>query len=100
MVDCDNRTIDGHDQLATFVQDHQRDCDQYLPLLLMYYRSAVQETTKCTPAILMFGQELRVSLDLLSRDPQGEQVDKSYPEYVMRLRASLQTVHNFACVHQ
>ena len=52
-------------QLATFVQDHQKDCNRHLPLLFMSYLSAVHETTKFTPAMLMFGRELHVLLDLL-----------------------------------
>ena len=53
MVECYNRTIEA--QLATFVQDHQRDWDRYLPVLLMSYCSAVNETTNFTLAMLMFG---------------------------------------------
>ena len=98
MVERYNRTIEA--QLATFDQDHQRDWDRHLPLLLMSYRSAVHETTKFTPAMLMFGRELRVPLDLLIGRPQEEPEDRGYPEYVERLTESVQTVHNFARVHQ
>ena len=68
MVERYKWTIEA--QLATFVQDHQRDWDRHLPLLLMSYRSAVHETTRFTPAMLMFGRELRVALDLLIGRPQ------------------------------
>jgi len=84
MVECYNWTIEA--QLATFVQDHQRDWDRHLPLLLMSYRSAVHETTKFNPAMLMFGQELCVPLDLLIGCPQEKPEDRGYPEYVERLR--------------
>ena len=100
MVECYNRTIEA--QLATYVQDHQKDWDRHLPLLLMSYRSAVHEATKFTPAMLMFGWELCVPLDLLIGHPQEELDDRGYPEYqhVERLRKSVETVHNFALVHQ
>ena len=98
MVERYNRTIEA--QLATYVQDHQKDWDRHLPLLLMSYRSAVHEATKFTPAMLMFGRELRVPLDLLIGRPQEELDDRGYPEYVERLRKSVETVHNFALVHQ
>ena len=98
MVEHYNRTIEA--QLATFVQDHQKDWNQHLPLLLMSYRSAVHETTKFTLAMLMFGRELRVTLDLLIGRPQEELEDRGYPEYVERLRETVETVHNFARVHQ
>ena len=98
MVERSNRTIEA--QLATFFQDHQRDWDRHLPLLLIYYRLAVHETTKFTPVMLMFGRELRVPLDLLIGHPQEEPEDRGYPEYVERSKESLETVHNFARVHQ
>ena len=48
----------------------------------MSYRSAVHETTKFTPAMLMFGRELRVPLHLLIGRPQEEPGERGYPEYV------------------
>ena len=51
-------------------------------------------------AMLMFGRELRVPLDLLIGRPQEELDDRGYPEYVKRLRESVETVHNFVRVHQ
>ena len=66
----------------------------------MSSRSAVHEATQFTPAMLMFGRELRVPLDLLIGRPQEELDDRGYPEYVERLRKSVETVHNFALVHQ
>ena len=98
MVERYNRTLEN--QLAAFVQDHQKDWDLHLPLLLMSYRSAVHETTKFTPAMLMFGRELRVPLDLLLGQPQADLEKQSYLEYTERLRASIATVHDFARDHQ
>ena len=66
----------------------------------MSYRSVVHETAKLTPAMLMFGQELRVSLDLLLGRPQADIEELSYLEYAKRLRASRATVHDFARDHQ
>ena len=43
---------------------------------------------------------MRVPLDLLIGRPQKEPEDRGYPEYVERLRESVETVHNFARVHQ
>ena len=98
MVERYNRTLEN--QLTTFFQDHQKDWDLHLPLLLMSYRSAVHETTKLTPAMLMFGRELRVPLDLLLGRPQADIEEQSYLEYAERLRASIATVHDFARDHQ
>lgn len=70
MVERYNRTLEN--QLATFVEDHQRDWDLHLPLLVMSYRSAVHETTRLIPAMLMFRRELRVPMDLLIGRPREE----------------------------
>ena len=78
MVERYNRTLEN--QLATFVQDHQKDWDLHLPQLLMSYRSAVYETTKLTPAMLMFWRELRVPLDLLLGRPHADIEELSYLE--------------------
>ncbi len=52
-------------QLAILTSQHQRDWDQHLPLVLWAYRTAVQESSQCTPAALMFGRELRTPVDLV-----------------------------------
>lgn len=70
MVERYNQTLEN--QLATFVEDHERDSDLHLPVLVMSYRSAVHETTRLIPAMLMFGCELRVPLDLLIGRPREE----------------------------
>ena len=98
MVERYNRTVDN--QLATFVQDHQKDWDLHLPLLLMSYRSVVHEMTKLTPAMLMFGRELRVPLGLLLGQLHADIKELSYLEYAERLQASIVTVHDFARDHQ
>lgn len=47
-----NRTLST--QLAIVVEQQQCDWDRHLPLIMMAYRSAVHESTGCTPAVLMF----------------------------------------------
>ena len=51
-------------QLAILTSKHQWDWDDHLPLVLMSCRSAVQETTSCTPTLRMLGRELRTSAEL------------------------------------
>ena len=48
----DNRTLET--QLSLFMEDHQKDWDVYLPMLMMAYRTAIHDSTKCSPAKLMF----------------------------------------------
>uniref|UniRef100_H3AH72 Gypsy retrotransposon integrase-like protein 1 n=1 Tax=Latimeria chalumnae TaxID=7897 RepID=H3AH72_LATCH len=64
--------VESLETLVMPIQDHQRDWDQYIPLLLMAYRTAVNETTKCTPALIMFGRELCTPIELLFGSPEDE----------------------------
>ena len=88
-----NRTIEA--QLSIFVQDHQRDWDEFIPLLMMAYRSSIYDTTKCSPAKLMLGRELRLPVDLLLGRPVLEEPDLTTP-YTELLQEKLETVHAFA----
>lgn len=45
-------------QLAILTAEHQRDWDVHLPLNIMAYLSAVQDSAACMPAQLMLGREM------------------------------------------
>ena len=96
MVERFNRTIE--DQLSKFVDSNQRDWDTHIPLLLMAYRTAVHETTGCTPAQLMMGRDLRLPIDLLIGRPE-EEVSQVHSTYAEDLQARLERVHSFARTH-
>ncbi|CAI5644280.1 unnamed protein product [Oreochromis niloticus] len=83
-------------QLAILTSRHQRDWDRHLPLVLWSYRTAVQESSQCTPAALMFGRELRTPVDLVFGSPPEPEIDGG-PEmdYYRRLRERLQVVHDY-----
>ena len=66
MVERFNRTPE--DQLVIFEEHDEKDWDDHLTLLMTLYRSAVRESTKKTPAKLMFGRELNLPIDLISED--------------------------------
>ena len=66
----------------------------------MSYRSAMHETMKLTPEMLMFGRELRVPLNLLLGRPHADIEELSYLKNAERLRASIASVHDFARDHQ
>ncbi|KAM6948657.1 receptor-type tyrosine-protein phosphatase N2-like [Aplochiton taeniatus] len=57
LVEQFNRTLAT--QLAILVNQYQKDWNCRLPLILMANRTAVQESTQCTPSCLMFGREMR-----------------------------------------
>ena len=54
-------------QLAILSAQHPRDWDNHLPLVLMSCRTAVQESSACTPSLLMLGRELRTPAETVSQ---------------------------------
>ena len=62
---------------------------------MMAYHSSNHDTTKCSPAKLTLGRELRLPVDLLLGRPVQEETDLATP-YADNLRQTMETVHNFA----
>lgn len=72
MVERHNRTI--LDYLAKFVDENQENWDEMLPLFGLAYRSAVQESTGFSPAMMTYGREIRLPVDLrYGRPDEGEE---------------------------
>lgn len=95
LVERFNRTLAT--QLAILTNQHQRDWDRHLPLVLWSYRTAVQESSQCTPAALMFGRELRTPVDLVfGAPPEPDIAGGGEMDYFRRLRDRLQVVHDYA----
>lgn len=83
-------------QLALTTAQDQSDWDLQLPLVLLACRTAVQESTGCTPALLMLGRELRTPPELTyGRPPDAPDVPAGL-EYARRLQDRLEAAHNFA----
>uniref|UniRef100_A0A3B1JG75 Gypsy retrotransposon integrase-like protein 1 n=1 Tax=Astyanax mexicanus TaxID=7994 RepID=A0A3B1JG75_ASTMX len=81
LVECFNRMLAA--QLAMVSDKNQRDWDRHLPVVLLACRSAVQETTGFTPALLMFGRELRTPVSLaFGAPPDGGGYASDTPTYV------------------
>ncbi|MGH0120359.1 UNVERIFIED_CONTAM: hypothetical protein FKN15_067744 [Acipenser sinensis] len=94
LVERFNRTLAM--QLAVTTAAHQRDWDTHLPVVLLACRSAVQDSTACTPALLMLGRELRTPAELaFGRPPDAPSVPPG-PEYARRLQDRLESAHSFA----
>ncbi|KAA3678992.1 uncharacterized protein DEA37_0011749 [Paragonimus westermani] len=82
LVERTNRTIEA--LLQSFLERHQADrWDELLPRCMLAYRASLHTTTRCTPAYLMFGRELRLPLELLSPIPPPEAL--LLPNYVKNL---------------
>lgn len=94
LVERFNRTLAK--QLAILTAEHQRDWDTHLPLVLMAYRSAVQESTSCMPALLMLGKELRTPVEVAFGKPPDTPAVPPGREYARRLQDRMESAHIFA----
>lgn len=68
----------------------------HLPLILLAYRSAVQEFPSCTPALLMLGRERRTPPEMVFGRPPDTPAVPPGPEYAWKLQDRLETAHAFA----
>lgn len=63
MIERFNKTVGN--MLATLVEKDQKNWDKVLPLAMMAYRSADQETTSYSPNMMMLGRKARLPVDLV-----------------------------------
>lgn len=94
LVERFNKTL--QQMLKVFVNKQRNDWDDYLPYVLMAYRSTFQESTKCSPNLMMLGREIALPLDLMVGDPPNTSENFCPVEYVEWLKHSMGTVFNFA----
>ena len=96
MVERFNKTLCT--MLSAYVSDHHRDWDEYLPCVMMAYRSAEQETTGCTPNRLMLGREVTSPLDIMYGLPHHS---KRIPanEWAWKLQERMEQAHKFVDTH-
>ena len=80
--------------LSSYTNSSQNDWDEYLPSVMMAYRSSLHRTLKETPNMMMFGREVRIPLDaMLGRPPEEEYQELPAGEYAAGLIESLQKAH-------
>ena len=89
MVERLNRTLEA--MLSKFVQQNQ-----LLPLLAMAYRSAIHESTGCTPNELMFGRDVRLPVDLMFGSPPVPVTPPNSTTFAWQLREQVSKVHQLA----
>ena len=80
LVERFNKTL--QQMLSIFVNDNRSDWDDYIPFLLMAYRSSQQQSTQCTPNLLMLGREVRLPLAVIVGISPGEERTECPSEYV------------------
>ncbi|CAI5653216.1 unnamed protein product [Oreochromis niloticus] len=69
----------------------------HVPLVLMPYRSAVQDSTSCSPALLTLAREIRtpVEMMMMGRPPDADG-DQPGPDYARKLQDRMESAHDFA----
>ena len=90
MIERTNRTIE--ESLAKYVGEHHNTWSDYLPLVMMAYRSSIHSVTKYSPFYLLFGRSCALPIDCMYQTIQT----KIYPtlsDYVGCLKDELQTCH-------
>ena len=85
-------------KIASYISDKQDDWDEHIPLLMLAYRSSIHETLGVSPAMMMFGRDLTLPIDLaLSRPVKDERVCAT--EHAYQLEQRLIEIHEFARKH-
>ncbi|CAC5398973.1 unnamed protein product [Mytilus coruscus] len=98
MIERMNRTI--QDILSKYIKSHQRDWDQHLDFLTMAYNSTPHESTGLTPHRLVYGQEMKFPLDVISeRIEQDEPQTEFASDYANKLEEKLREAHKIAREH-
>lgn len=93
LVERFNRTVQS--MLTAFVNDARDDWDEHLPYVMMAYRASVQESTKCTPNLLMLGREVNLPVDLMVGEPSDETESVCPVEYVEWVRQATEYAFQF-----
>ena len=88
-----NRTL--LNLLSMAASENERDWDLHIPMVMMAYRTSVQESTRCTPFYLMFGREGRLPADVMFRLPSSPmQVNKYAQGMRFRMEQAYQLVRD------
>ena len=85
-----NRTL--LDLLSIAASENEHDWDLRLPLVMMAYRTSVQESTGCTPFYLMFGREICLPADVMFGLPPAS-APQQVNQYALDLRTHLETAY-------
>ena len=84
LVERFNRTL--IDMLSKFCGEQHDDWDEHLPYLMSAYRATVNESTGCSPNIVMLGREITMPIDLMYPPTHyvGNWCHVKYVEWVKR----------------
>lgn len=76
--------------LYNYVNEEHTNWDLYMPLMTSAYRSSVNESTRYTPNMLMFGREFNLPENFLVGHPCQSETFENYTDYVVCLMRNSQ----------
>ena len=90
LIERFNRTLLSLLSMATRQGEH--NWDLHLPLMMLVYRTSVQESTGCTPFELVFGREARLQVDVMyGLPPQTSPTEVN--QYALDLRLHIEKAY-------
>ena len=90
MIEPTNRTIE--ESLAKYACEHHNTWSDYLPLVMMAYRSSIHSVTKYSPFYLLLGRSCALQIDCMYQTIQTK-ICPTLSDYVGCLKDELQTCH-------
>lgn len=93
LVERFNQTL--QQLLAILVNEQRSDWDDHIPFVLMAYRASQQQSTKCSPNLLMFGREVTLPIGMVVGPAPGETKRDCPSQYVEWLREGLERAFEF-----
>ena len=101
IVERFNRTLAT--MLTMYCSTKQNTWDQFLPQVMMAYRSSIHASTGQTPNKMVFGREVVLPLQAYTGLPPQSNFNctesEDYQSYVQELKVQLEDVHNQARIH-
>ncbi|KRX52671.1 Transposon Tf2-9 polyprotein, partial [Trichinella sp. T6] len=91
LVELMNRTL--VDMLAATSIEEPGEWDEYIERVLLAYRTSVHHTTAATPSRILYGQEVRLPVDLIYGQPDGKP-QQTTSQYIRQLRQDLERLYS------
>ncbi|KRX73465.1 Transposon Ty3-G Gag-Pol polyprotein [Trichinella sp. T6] len=91
LVELMNRTL--VDMLAATSIEEPGEWDEYIERVLLAYRTSVHHTTAGTPSRILYGQEVRLPVDLIYGQPDGKP-QQTTSQYIRQLRQDLERLYS------
>lgn len=92
MIERLNRTV--KDVLSKYISVHQNDWDKFVDGVVFAYNSTVHDTTVITPYRMVFGEKMRLPVDLVTGHMNDEHHSALPSEYVRTLEHSLSELYH------